>query len=141
MQSGLCHGRGLARTASQQHSLQLYSVLPVLPDPPKPSRPILPKTTAGLDPFTAGKIFLHYRFHGRFIFSFSMKKKTHIKAFKSHSYACLTGAGFELFGRGHGHLATLCERHCSMPAGPVRQGEPAPIGRLSLCFAYRRRKK
>ena len=50
-------------------------------------------------------------------------------------------AGFELFGRGHGHLATLCERHCSMPAGPVRQGEPAPIGRLSLCFAYRRRKK
>ena len=30
---------------------------------------------------------------------------------------------------------------CSMPAGPVRQGEPAPIGRLSLSFAYRRRKK
>ena len=27
MQSGLCHGRGLARIASQQHSLQLYSVL------------------------------------------------------------------------------------------------------------------
>jgi len=38
----------------------------VLPDPRKPSRPILPKTTAGLGPFTAGKIFLHCRFHGRF---------------------------------------------------------------------------
>jgi len=72
---------------SNQHTLSLpaglsqrYCVSPVLPDPPKPSRPILPKTTAGLDPFTAGKIFLHCRFHGRFhghISSFSIAKNTY----------------------------------------------------------------
>jgi hypothetical protein len=48
---------------------------PVLPDPRKPSRPILPKTTAGLGPFTAGKIFLHCRFHGRFYLQFFYEKK------------------------------------------------------------------
>jgi hypothetical protein len=39
-----------------------YTSIPVLPDPHKPSRPILPKTTAGLGPFTAGKIFFFLYF-------------------------------------------------------------------------------
>ncbi len=60
---------------------------PVLPDPPKPSRPIPPKTPAGPDPFTAGKIFPHCRFlsrfHGHFaatFLSFLWEKKNHISS-------------------------------------------------------------
>ena len=47
----------------------------VLPDPRKLSRPILPKTTAGLGPFTASKIFLHCRFHGRFYLQLFYEKR------------------------------------------------------------------
>ena len=61
------------------------------------------------------------------------------------SYKCPARFIFTLPVLSYSAVATAiwqpCERHCSMPAGPVRQGEPAPIGRLSLCFAYRRRKK
>jgi hypothetical protein len=58
-------------------------VAAVLPDPRKPSRPILPKTTAGLGPFTASKIFLHCRFHGRFYLQLFYEKK-HIKSLNTH---------------------------------------------------------
>ena len=82
IQSGLCHGRGLARTASQQHSL----------------------TT----------LIRHF---------VSIKQASTL-------FSCIV----------YTDLSSQ-PPPCSMPAGPVQQGEPAPIGRLSLSFAYRRRKK